>query len=184
MCKDSNLLLANNLFDKPNDQSQTCLNFGMARKGRLKSTQNMKTVNNSYKQQILHDVQMDTQTTFMNNGDINIFPCLWEQDKAPVTADGKGLVRYRAGVMVEEDGRTRMKRYHDGLNGPKYETLFQTAHADVKRTREMNHGQRGCLKVEFRFPRRYPLSLMKSLFYQESEEIMAYFNSRKEETVW
>ena len=63
-------------------------------------------------------------------------------------------------------------------------TLFQTAHADVKRTREMNHGKRGCLKVEFRFPRRYPLSLMKSLFYQESEEIMAYFNSRKEETVW
>ena len=148
------------------------------------TTQNMKTVNNSYKQQILHDVQMDTQTTFMNNGDINIFPCVWEQDKAPVTADGKGLVRYRAGVMVEEDGRTRMKRYRDGLNGPKYETLFQTAHADVKRTREMNHGQRGCLKVEFRFPRRYPLSLMKSLFYQESEEIMAYFNSRKEETVW
>lgn len=77
-----------------------------------------------------------------------------------------------------------MKRYRDGMNGPKYETLFQTAHGDVKRTREMNHGQRGCLKVEFRFPRRYPLSLMKSLFLQESEEIMAYFNSRKEETVW
>ena len=88
--------------------------------------------------------------------------------------------------MVEEDGRTRMKRYHDGLNGPKYETLFQTAHADVKRTREnsKHHPNRGCLKVEFRFPRRYPLSLMKSLFYQESEEILAYFNSRKEETVW
>ena len=44
------------------------------------TTQNMKTVNNSNKQQILHDVQMDTQTTFMNNGDINIFPCVWEQD--------------------------------------------------------------------------------------------------------
>ena len=100
-----------------------------------------------FKQQILQNVQMDTQTTFMNNGDINIFPCIWEQDKAPVTADGKGLVRYRAGVIVEEDGRTRMKRYRDGLNGPKYETLFQTAHADVKRTREMNHGNRGCLKV-------------------------------------
>ena len=150
------------------------------------TTQNMEKVNNSYKEQILQNVQMDTQTTFMNNGDINIYPCLWEQDKAPVTAEGKSLVRYRAGVMVEEDGRTRMKRYRDGLNGPKYETLFQTAHADVKRTREnsKHHPNRGCLKVEFRFPRRYPLSLMKSLFYQESEEIMAYFNSRKEETIW
>ena len=138
----------------------------------------------NFKQQILHNVQMDTQTTFMNNGDINIYPCVWEQDKASVTADGKGLVRYRAGVMVEEDGRTRLKRYRDGMNGPKYETLFQTAHADVKRTREMNHGQRGCLKVEFRFPRSYPLSLMKSLFKEEYEQLMAYFNSRKEETVW
>ena len=151
------------------------------------TTQNMETANNNnYKQQILHDVQMDTQTTFMNNGDINIYPCVWEQDKAPVTADGKRLVRYRAGVMVEEDGRTRMKRYREGMNGPKYETLFETAHADVKRTREnsKHHPNRGCLKVEFRFPRRYPLSLMKSLFCQESEEIMAYLNSRKEETVW
>ncbi len=103
-----------------------------------------------------------------------------------MTADGKGIVRYRAGVMVEEDGRTRMKRYRDGKNGPKYETIFQTAHADVKRTREnsKHHPHRGCLKVEFRFPRRYPLSLMKSLFIQESEEVMAYLNSRKEETVW
>ena len=144
----------------------------------------MKKVNNSCKQQILHNVHMDTQTTFMNNGDINIYPCIWEQDKTPVTAVGKGLVRYRAGVMVDEDGRTHMKRYRDGANGPRYETLFKTAHADVKRTRENNHGQRGCLKVEFRFPRRYPLSLMKCLFYKETDDIMAYFNSRKEKTVW
>jgi len=144
----------------------------------------MKTTRSSYKQQILNDVQMDTQTTFMNNGDINIHVCPWEQDKAPVTAEGKPIVRYRAGVTVVDEGRTVVKRFRDGMNGPKYEVIFQTAHADVKRTREMNHGQRGCLRVEFRFPRRYPLSLMKSLFYKESEEIMCYFNSRKEETVW
>ena len=144
----------------------------------------MEKENNNNKLQILHDVQMDTQTAFMNNGDINIYPCSWEFDKAPVTADGKPMVRYRAGVMVVDDGTAVVKRFRDGLNGPKYETIFETAHADVKRTREMNHGQRGCLKVEFRFPRRYPLALMKSLFYEESEEIMAYFNSRKEETVW
>ena len=137
-----------------------------------------------YKQQIMNDVKMDTQTAFMNNGDIYIYPCAWETDKAPVTADGKSMVRYRAGVTVIDEGRTVVKRFRDGMNGSKYEMLFQTAHADVKRTREMNHGQRGCLKVEFRFPRRYPLSLMKSLYQKESEEITAYFNSRKEETVW
>ena len=149
-----------------------------------KQLTNMKKTNNTYKQQILHNVQMDTQTTFMNNGDINIYPCQWERDKAPVTADGSSRIHYRAGVTVDDDGRTHMKRYREGVNGPKYETLFQTAHADVKRTREMNHGQRGCLKVEFRFPRRYPLALMKCLFYKETDDIMAYFNSRKEETIW
>lgn len=143
-----------------------------------------KMTKKNFKQNILQNVQMDTQTSFMANGDINIYPCSWEDSKAPVTADGKGLVRYRGGIEVDEDGRTRVKRFRDGMNGPKYETLFQTAHADVKRTREMNHGQRGCLKVEFRFPRRYGLALMKSLFYQESEEVMAYLNSRKEVTVW
>jgi hypothetical protein len=42
MRKDSNLLLAKiNFFDKPNDQSQTRLSFGMARKSELNnSTQN------------------------------------------------------------------------------------------------------------------------------------------------
>ena len=144
----------------------------------------MEKENDSYQLQILHDVQMETQTTFMSNGDISIYPCSWEKDKAPVTAEGKPLVRYRAGVMVEEDGRMRVKRIYEGMNGPRYESIFETAHADVKRTRDIKHGQRGCLRVEFRFPRRYPLSLMKSLFCEESEIIMAYLNSRKEETIW
>ena len=144
----------------------------------------MKDLKGYNKQILLDNVKMDGSINFHANGDINIYPCSWEADKAPVTAEGKPLVRYRAGVMVEEDGRTRVKRFRDGMKGPKYETIFETAHADVKRTREMNHGQRGCLKVEFRFPRRYPLSLMRSLFCEETEEIMAYLNSRKEETVW
>lgn len=144
----------------------------------------MNTTKSNYKQQILNNVQMDTQTAFMNNGDINIYPCAWETDKAPVTADGKSMVRYRAGVTVVGEGRTVVKRVREGLNGPKYETIFQTAHADVKRTREMKHGQRGCLKVEFRFPRRYPLTVMKNLFGEECVQIMSYLKTRKEETVW
>ena len=153
--------------------------------------------NQTYKQQILHDVQMDTQTTFMNNGDINIFPCIWEQDKAPVTADGKGLVRYRAGVMVEEDGRTRMKRYRDGLNGPKYETLFETAHGAVKATRPWYRktstkwhkaGERYLdqenVYVTFKFPKKYGRALIMSLYQEEADQILSYLKTRKEETVW
>ena len=159
----------------------------------------MKEVNNTYKQQILHDVQMDTQTTFMNNGDINIYPypCVWEEDKAPVTADGKGLVRYRAGVMVEEDGRTRMKRYRDGMNGPKYETLFETAHGAVKATRpwyrktsnkwhkagERYIGQENVF-VTFKFPKKYGRALIMSLYQEEADQIMSYLKTRREVTIW
>lgn len=157
----------------------------------------METLNNSYKEQILQNVQMDTQTTFMNNGDINIYPCVWEQDKAPVTADGKGQVRYRAGVMVEEDGRTRMKRYRDGLNGPKYETLFETAHGAVKATRRYYRktavkghkvGERMLGKeqvyVTFKFPKKYGRALIMSLYQEEADQILSYLKTRKEETVW
>ena len=151
----------------------------------------MKKENNSYKQQILHDVQMDTQTTFMNNGDINIYPCSWEQDKAPVTAEGKPLVRYRAGVMVEEDGRTRVKRFRDGMNGPKYETIFETPHGAVKITRpQIGHSDgyrrisQEFVYVMFKFPKKYGVGLMKALYQEESDEVMSYLKTRKEEAIW
>ena len=86
---------------------------------KLSSLNTTKMNKQHYKQQILNDVKMDTQTAFMNNGDINIYPCPWEQDKAPVTADGKPMVRYRAGVTVIDEGRTVVKRFRDGMNGPK-----------------------------------------------------------------
>ena len=157
----------------------------------------MKKANNTYKQQILHNVQMDAQTTFMNNGDINIYPCGWEQDKAPVTADGSSRISYRAGVTVDEDGRTHMKRYRDGINGPKYETLFETAHGAVKATRPWYRktavkghklGERMWGKeqvyVTFKFPKKYGRSLIMSLYQEETDQIMSYLKTRKEETVW
>ena len=151
----------------------------------------MKKENNSYKQQILHDVQMDTQTTFMNNGDINIYPCSWEFDKAPVTADGKPMVRYRAGVMVVDDGTAVVKRFRDGLNGPKYETIFETPHGAVKITRpQIGHSDgyrrisQEFVYVMFKFPKKYGVGLTKALFQEESDEVMSYLKTRKEEAIW
>ena len=151
----------------------------------------MEKANNSYKQQILHDVQMDTQTTFMNNGDINIYPCSWEFDKAPVTAEGKTLVRYRAGVMVVDDGTAVVKRFRDGLNGPKYETIFETPHGAVKITRpQIGHSDgyrrisQEFVYVMFKFPKKYGVGLTKALFQEESDEVMSYLKTRKEEAIW
>lgn len=143
--------------------------------------------NKNFKQTILQNVEMDTQTSFIANGDITIYPCNWEADKAPVTADGQHRVNYKAGVAVDEDGKTLVKRYNTGKNGSKYEVIYETAHAEVKMTRPWKQHRflnREKVIVDFKFPRKYPLSLMKQMFYQDTRQIMAFLNSRKEDTLW
>ena len=69
-----------------------------------------------FRPQILQqNVQMDGSINFMTNGDINVYPCPWEDEKQ---VTGGERVRYRAGIEVDADGRTRVKRYNDGLQGP------------------------------------------------------------------
>lgn len=58
------------------------------------------------KQIFIEDVQMDTQTAFMPNGSINIYPCAWEEEKAPITLEG--LASYKARITVDERGCTRV----------------------------------------------------------------------------
>jgi hypothetical protein len=40
------------------------------------------------------------------------------------------------------------------------------------------------VKVEFTFPKKYGLALTKALYQDECDEIMSYFKTRKEETLW
>ena len=137
-----------------------------------------------FKKQILEqNVQMDGSINFQTNGDINIWPCPWESDKEVTNGQ---RVRYRAGIEVDADGRTRVKRVNDGSKGPKYLTIFETAHGAVKMTREHSkkNPNRGCVKVEFKFPKAYPLELTKQLFRDESLEVNAYLMTRKTNTLW
>ena len=133
-----------------------------------------------FKHQILQqNVQMDGSINFQTNGDINVYPCPWEQDKE--VTDG-GRVRYEGGIEVDADGRTRVKRWNRGARGPMYETIFETAHAAVKLTRETTN--RGRVKIDFSFPKKYPLELMRQLFREETLEIAAWLMTRKTNTLW
>ena len=134
---------------------------------------------------------MDGSINYMTNGDINIYPCPWEDDKQ---VTGGERVRYRAGIEVDADGRTRVKRYNIGKNGPQHETLFETPHGAVKMTRPIYRksgsqaGQR-CINdefvyVTFKFPKKYGLALTKSFYEEEAEQILSYMKTRKEETIW
>ena len=142
-----------------------------------------------FQEQILNNaVQMDASINFKMCGDINIFPCPWEDDKQ--VTDGE-RVRYRAGIEVDADGRTRVKRYNDGSKGPLHDTLYETPHGAVKITRPLYRSDNGRRRlkdeyvyVTFKFPKKYGLALTKALYQEEADEIMSYFKTRKEETIW
>ena len=144
-------------------------------------SQNQKImIKNSFKKQILQqNVKMDGSINFQANGDINVYPCPWESDKKVTNGE---RVCYEGGIEVDADGRTRVKRWNRGSRGPMYETIFESAHAAVKITREKSN--RGRVKIDFSFPKKYPLELMKQLFRDETLEIAAWLMTRKTNTLW
>ena len=137
----------------------------------------------SKKQLLVQNVQKDASVNYMINGDINIQPCPWEQDKQ--VTEGRP-VYYRANLEVMADGQTRVKTKRTGSRGPLYQTLFETAHGTVKIVpqRKQRHPEREQLIVEFKFPRRYGLELTKALYQEESDQVMSYFKTRKEDCLW
>ena len=142
-----------------------------------------------FRPQILQqNVQMDGSINFMTNGDINVYPCPWEDEKQ---VTGGERVHYRAGIEVDADGRTRVKRYNDGLQGPKHDVLYETPHGAVKITRPLYRSDNGRRRlkdeyvyVTFKFPKKYGLALTKALYEEEADQILSYIKTRKEETVW
>jgi hypothetical protein len=164
---------------------------------KLRSTKIQKTMNpQKFQEQILNNaVQMDASVNFQLNGNILIVPCPWEDDKEVTNGE---RVRYRGGIEVDADGRTRVKRYNVGKNGPKLETLYETPHGAVKMTRPQyrrkadGYHKAGLRRrmdeeyvyVTFKFPKKYGLALTKALYEEEADEIMSYFKTRKEETIW
>jgi hypothetical protein len=144
---------------------------------------------NLHFQQILaNEVSMDTQTKFHVNGDVNIFPCGWVDEQ--VTNGGVRQTRGR--MAIEEDGTSHYKAYRTNT-GRKRELLFETRHAAVEMTRPIyrtdspNHKRRLDMEyvyVTFKFPKKLGLALMKSLYAEETDEVMAYLKTRKEETIW
>ena len=147
----------------------------------------MKNNFNNYKKNLLKQaVKMDGSINFQTCGDINIYPCPWESDKQ--VTSGKP-VSYEGGIRVYPDGQTLVKRWKRGSKGPLYDTLYETAHGAVKMVRpHFEKGRRRLDKeaviVTFRFPKKYGRSIIESVYRQEKEQVLAFIQSRKEETVW
>ena len=149
-----------------------------------------------FQQQLLsQNVQMDGSINFNVNGDITVIPCPWEDEKQVTNGE---CVSYEGGIKVEPNGLTRVTRWNRGSRGPLHETLFETAHGAVKMTRpiyrktDTRYGHKAgerCINdefiyVTFKFPKKYPLWMMLEHLEREQKQIMSYFETRKEETLW
>ena len=145
--------------------------------------------NKVFKKNLLVQNVLDASVNFQADGDILVLPCPWESDKEVTNGE---RVRFRGGIEVDPDGRTRVKRYRDGMNGQKHEVLFETPHGAVKMTRPQYHpsdnGRRRkdeeFVYVMFKFPKKYGATLTSTCFDEEADIIKSYFKTRKEETIW
>lgn len=84
------------------------------------------------KQIFINDVRMDTQTAFMANGNINIYPCVWELEQSPITVGGEKR-SFRGRITVAQDGETQVVPYKEEGKS-RYEELYSTEHCRLLMT--------------------------------------------------
>ena len=117
---------------------------------------------------------METQTVFHNNGSINIYPCDFELGQHIVSG---GTVASQKGRMTtDDDGRSKFMPYAQN-SGSRYEPLFDTAHGEVKATKQS-------VIMTFRFPKKLGKALIEALFAEECEEVKAFIKTRRTLTEW
>jgi len=118
---------------------------------------------------------METQTTFTENGNINIYPCSFELGQH-IVAGGIGEASQKGRMVTDESGTSHFTPYAQG-SGSRYTTLFRTAHGEVKETLEN-------VIFQLRFPKRMGKALIESLFREETDEQAAFIKTRQTETQW
>ena len=123
----------------------------------------------------IENLQMETQTVFTENGNINIYPCAFELGQH-IVAGGMGEASQKGRMVTEDDGTSHFRAYAKD-SGSRYNTLFRTAHGEVKETLEN-------VIFQLRFPKRMGKALIESLFREETDEQAAFIKTRQTETQW
>ena len=121
----------------------------------------------------IDNLQMETQTVYTENGNINIYPCDFELGQH-IVARGMTEASQKGRMVTADDGTSRFTPYAKD-SGSRYTTLFRTAHGEVKQTR-------GSIICQLRFPKRLGKANIEKLFMEESSEQVAYLKTRRTET--
>jgi len=122
----------------------------------------------------IENLQMETQTVFTENGNINIYPCGFEAGQHIVS--GGDCASQKGRMVTEDDGTSHFRAYAKD-SGSRYNTLFRTAHGVVKETQEN-------VIFQLRFSKRLGKALIESLYHEETEELAAFIKTRQTETQW
>ena len=121
------------------------------------------------------DVKLDTVTVYSEN-QIKVDACPWMSDKADKVAPD-GRLRLKGCTTIEPGASIVFRPYRTG-SGSRYKMLFKTEHCDVMQT------QGGVVIEKWRFKPIMTAADICKARWEESKKINAYYQSRKEETIW
>ena len=122
------------------------------------------------------DVVMDTVTVYSEN-QIKVEACPWMGDKTDEVAPD-GRLRLKGCTTIEPGAQMVFRPYKIGSQGKRYEVLFKTEHCDVMRT------QGGVIIEKWRFRPSMTSADISEARARENVKIDAYYQSRKEKTIW
>ena len=122
----------------------------------------------------IDNIRIETQTVFNENGNINIYPCAFE-DNPQLVLNGDRVSQ--KGRMITEDNGTSCFHPYAVDSGSRYNTLFRTTHGEVKETQND-------IIFQLRFPKRLGKSLIENMLREEHKELMAFVTTRRSETKW
>ena len=121
------------------------------------------------------DVVMDTVTVYSENK-IKVEACPWMGDKTDEVAPD-GRLRLKGCTTIEPGAQMVFRPYKVGT-GSRYQLLFKTEHCDVMRT------QGGVIIEKWRFRPSMTSADISEARARENVKIDAYYQSRKEKTIW
>ena len=122
------------------------------------------------------DVVMDTVTVKSEN-QIKVDACPWMREKADEVAPD-GRLRLKGCTTIEPGAQLVFRPYRIGSQGSRYQILFKTEHCDVLQT------QKGIVIEKWRGKPTMNATDIRKARQVEGKKIDAYYQSRKEETVW
>lgn len=126
------------------------------------------------KKVFIENLQMETQTVFMQNGNINIYPCAFELGQHIVAG---GDSASQKGRMVTDCSGTSHFRAYRSNSGSRYALLFETANGEVKRTKRH-------MIVKLVLPLGIGRIAIIEALMRQIKEIVNYIKSLKDNTIW